>query len=81
MQLIKIVEEKRHESEQEAIDYIAAQREEAKTADYSITKAAYTYKCKKAKGIVILECWVSSITKDYGPLWSEEEIIIAKGGE
>ena len=81
MQLVKLVEEKKHNSETEAINYIAEQRELAKNSEYSISKAAYTYKCKKYKGLVILECWVSSITKDYGPLWSEEEIAIAKGGE
>lgn len=78
MQLIKTVEEKRHETEQDAINYITEQREIANDAPYTITKASYTYKCKKAKGIVVLECWVSSITKDYGPLWSEQEIIMAK---
>lgn len=81
MQLVKIVEEKKHDSEQEAINYINEQRDIAKNSEYTITKAAYTYKCKKYKGVAILECWVSSITKDYGPLWSDEEVDAAKGVE
>lgn len=78
MKVIKIIEENRHETEAAAIEYIEQERKKAFENNYTIDKASYTYKCKKQKGIVILECWVSTITKNYGPLWTEEEIDTAK---
>lgn len=78
MKAIKTIEENRHETEAAAIEYIEQERKKAFENNYTIDKASYTYKCKKQKGIVILECWVSTITKNYGPLWTEEEIDAAK---
>ena len=78
MKIIKTTEEARHETESAAIEYIESERKKAFENSYTIDKASYSYKCKKQKGVVILECWVSSITKNYGPLWTEEEIDGAK---
>ena len=78
MKVLKTVEEIRHESEAAAIAHIEDERKKAFENNYTIDKASYIYKNKKQKGVVILECWVSSVTKSYGPLWTEEEIDGAK---
>ena len=78
MKVLKTVEEIRHETDAAAIAHIEDERKKAFENNYTIDKASYTYKNKKQKGVVILECWVSSVTKSYGPLWTEEEIDGAK---
>lgn len=59
------------DSEVEAKDYIEQIRQSAKTNHYMIKKASYEYKSKKAKGEVIAEAWVVTITAIYSELWED----------
>lgn len=67
MRTLKITQELRAESENEAQEYIAKVKEEA--TDYTVGAAGYTYKVKKAKGEVIDEAWITKITKIYSEVW------------
>ena len=59
----------RCDTENEAKEQIEAFREEAKTKGYMIKKIGYEYKNKKAKGEIIDEAWVLSVTAVYANLW------------
>ncbi len=59
-------------SENAAKDMIEQFRADAKTKGYTIKKAGYEYKTKKAKGEIIAEAWVVSVTQVFGALWDEE---------
>ena len=69
MRTLKVTEEYRTDSEIEAKEAMERFRAEAKEKGYYITKSGYTYKVKKAKGDIIDEAWVVSITKEYGKVW------------
>lgn len=59
-------------SEDLAKSTIEAYRQDAVEKGYTIKKAGYEYKTKKAKGEIIDEKWVVSITQVFGELWGEE---------
>lgn len=59
------------DSEVRAKDMIEAFRAEAEEKDYTVKKAGYEYKVKKAKGEIIGERWVVSVTQVFGTLWEE----------
>jgi hypothetical protein len=59
------------DSEVSAKDMIEAFRAEAETKGYTVKKAGYEYKVKKAKGEIIGERWVVSVTQVFGTLWEE----------
>jgi hypothetical protein len=46
-------------------------RKEAATKGYVVKKAGFEYKTKKAKGEVIAEAWVVSVTQVFGDLWED----------
>ena len=64
----------RADTEISAKDMIEAFRKEAQEAQekgYTIKKAGYEYKTKKAKGEIIAEAWVVTITQVFGDLWED----------
>lgn len=58
-------------SEDEAKGLIEKHRAAAKSEGYTLKKAGYEYKTKKAKGEVVGEAWVVSLTKTYNSLWED----------
>ena len=69
MKIIKITEETRAYSEEEAQDYINKAKEEAKNKGYQVGAGGYTYKTKKSKGDIVDEAWVCKVTKIYNEVW------------
>ena len=59
------------DSELKAKDMIEAFRAEAEQKGYVVKKTGYEYKVKKAKGEIIGERWVVSVTQVFGTLWEE----------
>lgn len=59
------------DSEIKAKDMIEAFRAQAAEKGYVVKKAGYEYKVKKAKGEIIGEKWVVSVTQVFGTLWEE----------
>lgn len=59
-------------SEELAKSTIEAYRQDAVEKGYTLKKAGYEYKTKKAKGEIIDEKWVVSITQVFGELWGED---------
>ena len=66
---LKVVEEWRCENKEEAEAFIRSQREEGQRNGYTVLKAGYTHKEKKAKGEIVDEAEVVSITKEYATVW------------
>jgi len=58
-------------SENEAKEMIEGFRAQAKEKGYVVKKASFEYKTKKAKGEVIAEAWVVTITQVFGDLWED----------
>lgn len=52
---------------------IESYRKQAEEKGYKIKKAIYEYKTKKAKGEIIAEAWVVTITSVFATLWEELE--------
>ena len=69
--LLKQTEEYRTNSEDEAKNLMEKFRQDSKENGYTIGKMGYTYKTKKAKGEIIDEAWVLSITKVIRGVWDE----------
>lgn len=61
----------RVESEEGAKDLIEMFRKEALEKGYVIKKAGYEYKVKKAKGEIIGEVWVVTVTQVFNGLWED----------
>ncbi len=60
-------------SEVKAKDMIEEFRQKAGEKGYIIKKAGYEYKTKKAKGEIIAELWVVSVTFVFAGLWEDFE--------
>ena len=58
-------------SEEEAKEAIENFRQNASKEGYLIKKAGYEYKTKKAKGEIIGEAWVVSVTQIFASLWED----------
>jgi hypothetical protein len=71
MKLLESTEKYEVYSELEAKEIIEHFRTEAQTNNYTIKKAGYEYKTKKAKGEIIAECWVVTVTKIFSVLWED----------
>ena len=71
MKRLKVTEEYRAYSEQEAIDALNEARAKQNTEKYTLGANGYKYKTKKAKGEIIAEAWIVSITKVYDEVWDE----------
>lgn len=69
MLMIERTTKYRCESENEAKEQMENFRQEAKEKGYQIKKMGYEYKNKKAKGEIIDEAWVLSVTNIYANLW------------
>ena len=59
----------RCDSEQMAKEQMETFRQEAKEKGYLIKKMGYEYKEKKAKGEVIDQAWILSVTNVYANVW------------
>ena len=71
MRKLKITEEFKVNSEEEAIQMIESMRTNQATEGYTLGATGYKYKTKKAKGEIIGEAWVISATKIYGDVWED----------
>ena len=71
MKRLKVTEEYRAYSEQEAIDALNEARAKQNTEGYTLGANGYKYKTKKVKGEIIAEAWIVSITKVYDEVWDE----------
>jgi hypothetical protein len=69
--LLETTSKFRANSENEAKEMIEEFRKEAATKGYVVKKAGFEYKTKKAKGEVIAEAWVVSVTQVFGDLWED----------
>ena len=71
MKRLKVTEEYRAYSEQEAIDALNEARAKQNTEGYTLGANGYKYKTKKAKNEIVGEAWVVSVTKVYDEVWDE----------
>ena len=69
--LLETVSKYRADSEDQAKEMIEKFRAEAATKGYVVKKAGFEYKTKKAKGEIIAEAWVVSITQVFGDIWED----------
>ena len=69
--LLETVSKYRASSENEAKEMIEQFRKEAVQKGYVVKKAGFEYKTKKAKGEIIAEAWVVSITQVFGDIWED----------
>lgn len=69
MKKLKVTEEYRAYTEEEAITAINNARDAQNTEGYQLGANGYKYKTKKAKGEVVDEAWVVSIQKIYNEVW------------
>ena len=73
MKRLKVTEEFRAYSEEEAIAARSAAPKRQNEGKYVLGANGYKYKTKKAKGEIIGEAWVVSITKIYDDVWDKGE--------
>lgn len=73
MKRLKVTEEYRAYSEQEAIDALNEARAKQNTEGYTLGANGYKYKTKKSKGEIIGEAWIVSVTKIFDEVWDEGE--------
>ena len=69
--LLETTSKFRAETEIAAKDMIEQFRAEASRKGYIVKKAGYEYKTKKAKGEIIAEAWIVSITQIFGDIWED----------
>ena len=69
MRLLKVTEEYRADSEQEAREAIENFRKESLEKGYVLGACGFTYKDKKSRGEIISEAWVVKVVKIYGKVW------------
>lgn len=69
--LLETTSKFRANSENEAKEMIEGFRKEAATKGYTVKKAGFEYKTKKAKGEVIAQIWVVSVTQVFSDLWED----------
>lgn len=71
MRKLKITEEFKAYSEEEAIQALEELRANQQKEGYTLGANGYKYKTKKAKGEIIAEAWVVSATKIFGEVWDD----------
>lgn len=69
MKRLKVTEEFRAYSEEEAIAAINKAREAQNTEGYQLGANGYKYKSKKSKGEIVDEAWIVTVTKIYNEVW------------
>lgn len=73
MKRLKVTEEYRAYTEEEAINAIAKARAAQEEGGYVLGANGYKYKTKKSKGAIIGEAWVVTMTKIYDDVWDDGE--------
>ena len=73
MRKLKITEEFKANSEEEAIAALEAMRANQVKEGYTLGANGYKYKTKKAKGEIVGEAWFVSATKIFGDIWEDLE--------
>ena len=71
MRRLKVTEEFKAYSEEEAIQAIEKMRADQQKEGYTLGANGYKYKTKKAKGEIVAEAWVVTATKIYGEVWDD----------
>lgn len=71
MTLLETTQKYRVNTEDEAKSLIESFKDEARQKGYLIKKASYEYKNKKAKGEIIAECYLVSVTQIFDELWGD----------
>lgn len=71
MKKLKVTEEFRAYTEEEAISAIQTARERQSTEGYQLGASGYKYKSKKSKGEIISEGWLVTICKIYDEFWDQ----------
>ena len=71
MRKLKVTEDFKACSEEEAIQALEALRTNQNKEGYGLGANGYKYKEKKAKGEVIGQAWIVSATKIYGDVWED----------
>ena len=74
MKKLKVTEEFRAYTEEEAIKAITDAREGQAKGGYVLGVNGYKYKTKKAKGQIIAEAWVVTVTKIFDEVWDEGDV-------
>ena len=74
MKRLKVTEEYRAYSEEEAIQAINDARALQEEEGYTLGASGYKYKTKKSKGEIIAEAWVVSLTKIFDDVWDEGDL-------
>lgn len=72
MRRLKITEEFKAYTEEEAIQALNSLRANQEKEGYTLGANGYKYKTKKAKGEIINEAWIVTATKIYGEVWEDE---------
>ena len=71
MRKLKITEEFKVYSEEEAIQAIEQLRANQSKEGYTLGANGYKYKTKKAKGEIVGEAWIVTATKIFGDVWED----------
>ena len=69
MKKLKVTEEFRAYSEEEAIAALETARAKQNEGGYQLGANGYKYKSKKSKGEIVDEAWIVTITKIYNEVW------------
>lgn len=69
--LLEVTSKYRTTSEEEAKELIEQFRLQAAKKGYTVKKASYERKVKKAKGEIIAEIFVVSVTQTFAELWED----------
>ena len=69
MKKLKVTEEFRAYTEQEAIEAIQSARDGQSDGGYQLGANGYKYKSKKSKGEIVSEAWIVTITKIFNEVW------------
>lgn len=72
MRKLKITEEFKAYTEEEAIQALNDLRANQTKEGYTLGANGYKYKTKKAKGEVVGEAWIVTATKIFGEVWGDE---------
>lgn len=69
MKKLKVTEEFRAYTEEEAISAIQTARDRQSADGYQLGANGYKYKSKKSKGEIVDEAWIITISKIYNEVW------------
>lgn len=72
MRKLKITEEFKAYTEEEAIQAVQTFKDNQAKEGYILSKSGYTHKTKKAKGEIVSEAWIVTVTKILGEVWDDE---------